>query len=66
MQILIKMRKQPHFLLFRTVGIHSVYHLNSIKVVNMGEISSKKKYSLTSQWCFDYFYYYLIITKQPC
>lgn len=65
MQILIKMTKQPHFLLFRTVGIHSVYHLNSIKVVNIGEISSKK-YSLTSQWCFDYFYYYLIITKQPC
>lgn len=46
MQILIKITKhQPHFFLFRIVGMHSVYHLNSIKVVNLGKISNKKKYS---------------------
>lgn len=43
MWIVIKMIKhQPHFLIFRTVGMHGVQHLNSIKVVNMEEISSKK------------------------
>lgn len=33
------------FVIFRTVGMHSVQDLNFIKVVNMEGISSIKKYS---------------------